>query len=165
MRTAMDILGNKITYECMGCESANHQLIPPGGYVYEDDFINVAADFEIPIPGFMILGINKHYHSLNQMTEQERMNIMRVLNETIEVVKKVCQVTEVTVIQEERSKHFHIWILPSYSWMEEYGKGCYGIKEKFGYAKRINNSENIRDCLDKVELIRNEFKARRGVDI
>lgn len=160
MRTAMDILGNKITYECMGCESANHQLIPPGGYVYEDDFINVAADFEIPIPGFMILGINKHYHSLNQMTEQERKKIMEVLNQTIEIVKKVCQVEEVTVIQEERCKHFHIWILPTYQWMETYGKGCFGIKEKFEVAKKENNPDNIKNCLIKVEEIRKEFQKK-----
>ncbi len=55
MRAAIDILRHKLVYECMGCETAQHKLIPPGGYVYEDDFINVAADFEVPIPGFMIL--------------------------------------------------------------------------------------------------------------
>lgn len=158
MRTAIDIFGKKITYECMGCETADHKLIPPGGYVYEDDFINVAADFEVPIPGFMILGINKHYHSINQMTEQERAKIMQVLNYTIEKVKKVCQVEDVTIIQEERCKHFHIWILPSYAWMNQYGKGSIGIKDKFEVAKQKNNADNIENCLTKVAEIRNEFK-------
>lgn len=142
----------------MGCETANHQLIPPGGYVYEDDFINVSADFEIPIPGFMILGINKHYQSINQMTSQERSKVIEVLNQTIEIVKKVCQVENVTIIQEEKCTHFHIWILPSYSWMDQFGKGSYGIKEKFSFAKEKNNEENIKNCLKKVEEIRDEFQ-------
>lgn len=157
MRKAINIFGEEITYECMGCETANHELIPPGGYVYDDGFINVAADFEIPIPGFMILGISKHYNSMNQMTREERIKVMEVLNKTIEIVKKVCLVDDVTIIQEERCKHFHIWVLPSYEWMKQYGKGCYGIKEKIDAAINNNTEDNVNDCLKKICEIKGEF--------
>ena len=38
MNKIIDILGKEIEFECMGCDIANHKLIPPGGYVYEDNF-------------------------------------------------------------------------------------------------------------------------------
>ena len=53
----IDIFGNEITFDCMGCDIANHKLIPPGGYVYDDGFINVSADPEIPIEGFNVLSM------------------------------------------------------------------------------------------------------------
>ena len=87
MNKVIDIFGKEIEFECMGCDIANHKLIPPGGYVYEDDFINVSADPEIPIKGFMVLGINKHIKSLNEMSETERINIMKILNKTISTIK------------------------------------------------------------------------------
>lgn len=36
MNKVIDIFGKEIEFECMGCDIANHKLIPPGGYVYED---------------------------------------------------------------------------------------------------------------------------------
>jgi len=64
------IFGKTIEFKCMGCDISNHKLIPPGGYVYEDDFINISIDSEIPIVGFMVLGINKHVKSLNKLIEK-----------------------------------------------------------------------------------------------
>lgn len=157
MNRAINILGDEITFDCLGCDCANHKIIPPGGYVYEDDFINVAADYEIPIPGFMIIGINKHYSSLNEMTKQERVRLIEILNKTVQIVKKVCKVKDIAIIQEEKSRHFHIWVLPNYDWLVQFGKGAYGIKEKFEYAKKQCNSENINNCFNKVKEIREEF--------
>ena len=61
----IDVLGKEIEFDCMGCDISTHKMTPPGGYVYEDDFINISADPEIPIPGFMVLGIKKHVKRYN----------------------------------------------------------------------------------------------------
>ena len=54
MKKFINIFGEECKFDCLGCDIANHKLIPPGGYVYEDDFINISADPEIPIVGFMV---------------------------------------------------------------------------------------------------------------
>lgn len=161
MNKSVNILGDEIIFDCQGCDCANHKIIPSGGYVYEDDFINVAADYEVPIPGFMIIGINKHYSSLNQMSKQERIKVIEILNKTVQIVKDVCSVKDVVIIQEEKSNHFHIWVLPNYDWLIKFGKGSYGIKEKFEYAKSRCNLENINDCLEKTKKIREKFLCNK----
>ncbi len=157
MNRDIDIFNNGISYICMGCDIANHKMIPPGGYVYEDDLINVSADPLIAIIGFLVLGVNRHINSLNQMSESELFKITKVLNETVSIVKEVCNIETVTIIQEEESKHFHIWILPNYDWMKQFGKGCTGIKEKIEYSKKHNDVVNQKKILETIDQIRTKF--------
>lgn len=158
MNKAINIFGEEIEFNCMGCDIAEHRLIPPGGYVYEDDFINVSADPEIPIKGFMVLGINKHIKSINDMTNYERNSIISVLNKTVEIIKKVNISKEVLIIQEERSSHFHIWIVPISDWMKKFGNSVINIKEMINYSKENFNEEQKKELLKAIEDIKNEFK-------
>lgn len=158
MNKIINVLGEEQIVECMGCDIANHKLIPPGGYVYDDGFINVSADPEIPIEGFMILGIKTHTNTLNDLTEFERNEVMNVLNKTIESIKKAGIAKEVLVIQEERAMHIHIWIMPILKWMEKFNKSVKNIKEIFEYAKQNNTQENKDKILESIEKIRKEFK-------
>ena len=158
MNTSIDIFGNEIYFDCMGCDIANHKLIPPGGYVYEDNFINVSADPEIPIKGFMVLGINRHIKSLNEMSETERNDIMNILNKTIENIKKANIAKEVLLIQEERASHFHIWIVPIHDWMNKFEKNVRNIKEIIDYSKQNFDESQKVELLQAIEDLKMEFK-------
>ena len=154
----IDLLGNEIEFECLGCDIANHKLIPPGGYVYEDDFINVSADPEIPIPGFMVLGINKHVRTMNELSKEERYRIIDILNLTIENIKKCGIANKTLVIQEERSRHFHIWIIPMHEWMKEYGESVKNIDKIIEHSKEIFNEKIKEELLEDVDKLRESFK-------
>ena len=158
MTKVNDIFGNEIEFECMGCEIAEHKLIPPGGYVYDDGFINISADPEIPIVGFMVLGIKKHVKSINELTRDERIHIIDVLNTTIEKMKKINICEEVLVIQEEKASHFHIWIVPMHEWMINFKKNVINIKEIIDYSKGNFDEKTKYDLLNTVELLKEEFK-------
>jgi len=152
-----DILGNDIEFDCMGCDIANHKMIPPGGYVYEDSFINISADPQIPIPGFMVLGIKKHIKSINELSKEERYQIMDVLNLTIEKMKE-CDITrEVLIIQEENARHFHIWIVPIYEWMEQFDKSVNNIDKIIQYSNEICDDNTKDEILKSVEKLKYAF--------
>ena len=153
----IDIFNNEINFSCMGCDIANNKMIPPGGYVYQDDLINVSADPLIPIIGFMVLGINRHINSLNQMSEDELFRVIKILNKTVTIVKEVCNIETVTIIQEEESNHYHIWVLPNYDWMKQFGKGCIGIKEKIEYSKKNNDEVTKENILNTINQIKTKF--------
>ena len=157
MNKVIDILEKEIEFECMGCDIANHKLIPPGGYVYEDDFINVSAYTEIPITGFKILSTNKHIKSLTEMSEIERINIMKILNKTISAIKKANIAKEVLLIQQEKSNHFHIWIVPIHNWMSKFGKDVKNIKEIIDYSKQNFNYSEKKKLLQAIEDIKIAF--------
>ena len=154
----IDLLGNEIEFECLGCDVARHKLIPPGGYVYEDDFINVSADPEIPIPGFVVLGIKKHVRTMNELSKEERYRIIDILNLTIENIKECEIANKVLVIQEERSRHFHIWIVPIHEWMKEYGESVKNIDKFIEHSKEIFNEKIKEELLEDVDKLRESFK-------
>ena len=150
----IDVVGNEVEFECLGCDIANHKMMPPGGYVYEDNFINISADPEIPIPGFMVLGINKHIKSINELSKEERYHIMDILNLTISKIKECDISKEVLIIQEEKAKHFHIWIVPMYEWMNKFNKNVRNIDKIIEYSKEIytdNTKEEILNCISKLK--------------
>ncbi len=152
-----DVLGNEVEFDCMGCDIANHKMIPPGGYVYEDSLINVSADPLIPIPGFMVLGINKHIKSINELSKEERYQIIDVLNLTIEKMKECGITKEVLLIQEEQARHFHIWIVPIYEWMGQFDKSVDNIDRIIKYSKEICDDNTKDDILKCVENLKNIF--------
>ncbi|MBP5654801.1 MAG: hypothetical protein J6X33_04750 [Clostridiales bacterium] len=158
MNKTIDILGNEISFDCMGCDIADHKLIPPGGYIYEDDLITIAQDPEIPIVGFMILGTKKHIKSINDLSNEERHRIMDVLNLTIENMKKIGLCKEVLIIQEESSSHFHIWILPVFPWMDKYDKSVRDIQEIISYAKDNYNESVKKELLETIDKLKTEFR-------
>ena len=112
-----DILGQTWEYECMGCQITDGTIIPPGGIIYDGKSAVLAADPEVPIPGFLIVNFRRHVRSYSETTEEERKEISDVVYWAEKALKELGICEEVTLVQEERSKHFHIWIFPNYSWM------------------------------------------------
>ena len=157
MEKAINILGEEIEFDCMGCDIANHKLVPPGGYIYENDFVNVCADPEIPIKGFLVLGIKKHLKSITEMTNEERINVITALNDSINAIKKASVAEEVLLIQEERAEHFHIWIVPMHDWMNEIGKSVRNVKKFIDYSKEHFGEKEKEELLEAIENIKEVY--------
>lgn len=158
-KSAVDFLGNKWNYECMGCSISSGKIKIPGGIIYEGKHTILGADPEIPIPGFLIVNIKKHVNSFSELNREERNEIGDVITYAEKALKELNIVKEVTLVQEERSKHLHIWIFPNYSWMtEKFGKGITYLKDISEYAQKNVNEENIKEVLKVVEEIRKYFE-------
>ena len=123
-KTAIDFLGNKWNYECMGCAISNKEITIPGGIIFEGNHTILGADPEVPIPGFLIVNVKRHVNSFSQLRKEERHEVVDVIAHAEKALRELSITKEVTIVQEERSKHIHIWIFPNYSWMtENFGKG------------------------------------------
>ena len=61
-------------------------------------------------------------------------------------------------MQEERSKHLHIWIFPTHSWMtEKFGKGIQYLRDIAEYAKNNANEDDIIEVLNVIEKVKKYF--------
>ena len=116
-KSAIDFLGNKWNYNCMGCAISKGDIKIPWGIIYEGTYTILGADPEIPIPGFLIVNVKKHINSFSELDKEARIEIANVIAYAEKALK------ELKIVQEERSKHLHIWIFPNYKWMKEkFGK-------------------------------------------
>lgn len=154
-KSAVDILGRQWTYECIGCSLGNYDMDPPGGIIYEDDLFIAHQDPEIPIKGFIVLTCKKHFNSINQLDDEQRMKLIELTNKVILYLKELKITEQVTIVQEERSKHLHIWIFPYHSWMDEkFGKGVSYLRDICKYAQQNSTKKEISEILNIV----NELK-------
>ena len=78
-KTAVDFLGNTLSFDCMGCAITNGEIQVPGGIMYDGKSVVLAADPEVPIPGFLIVNAKKHVKSLADLTTDERHDVIDII--------------------------------------------------------------------------------------
>ena len=157
-KIAIDFLGNKWNYNCMGCAISNKKIEIPGGIIYEGKYSILGADPEIPIPGFLIVTMKRHVNSFSELNKEERYEIVDIIAFAEKCLRELNITQEVTLVQEERSKHLHIWIFPNYKWMtEKFGKGITYLREISDYSQKNSNESNIKEVLNIIEKIKKYF--------
>ncbi len=100
----------------MGCAIARQSLPVPGGFIRESGHFCVHQDPLLPLPGFVVIASRRHIRSLGEMTEVEYAEFPGLVRETHAAIKKATQIEYLTLIQEEHSRHFHLWFFP---WLPE----------------------------------------------
>lgn len=153
-----DFLGNTYAYNCLGCEIGNKNIIPPGGVIYEDDIFLLASDPEVPLNGFLIVNVKKHINSISELNINEQHRMIELISKSITILKKLNICQEVTIIQEERSKHLHIWIFPNQEWMvHRFGKGVSFVRDICKYAQETVTIDKTKEILETIEKIKKYF--------
>lgn len=157
-KVATDFLGNVWHYDCMGCSIEKGNVKIPGGVIYKGKYSNLGADPEVPIPGFLILSSRRHVNSFSEMTKEEREEVSNIIYHTEKALKELGIAEKVSIVQEEVSRHFHVWIFPNYPWMlEKFGKGISYFNDIASYAIENANEETIKEIMEVVEKVKKYF--------
>lgn len=161
-RKIVDVSGQSHTIDCLSCALSNGGVEVRGGSVVRSKYFDVHQDFEIPIPGFMILTCLRHVLSVDEFTQDEREDFMEVLCDTRTMLRKVLDINVVYLHQEEdTSHHFHMWIFPRHDWMSEYGRKVQSMRPIMEYAREnLKTKENLAtldDDIKKLQLAAKEL--------
>lgn len=154
----IDFLGNEWNVDCIGCAISRGDIKIPGGILYDGKFTILVPDPEIPIPGFLIINVKRHVNSFSELNKEERNEISNVIFYAEKALKKL-NIKEITLLQEERSKHFHIWIFPHYTWMnEKFGRGITYLRDISKYARDNATEDTTKEVLKVIEKVREYIK-------
>jgi diadenosine tetraphosphate (Ap4A) HIT family hydrolase len=122
MKTS-DFLGQEWEIDCMGCAVSNGSMLAPGGFIRKAEYFCVHQDPLIPLPGFLVIASLRHYRSIADMQPAEYEEFSNLVRSAHAAIKKVTNVTNLTIVQEESSSHFHLWFFPwSPQVVENYGQ-------------------------------------------
>ena len=163
----IDILGRHWKYNCMGCAISNKEMDVPGGMLYEDENLYLHQDPENSIPGFLIIGTKRHIQSISEFNQTELNNFIHILYKTRCILKSFEEIKEYTIIQEERSLHFHLWLLPKYDWMNNvYNSGLSSIRPMLKYGKENwKTEEMINKTLKMAKEIKGLMNKQTGTQV
>jgi diadenosine tetraphosphate (Ap4A) HIT family hydrolase len=155
-----DILGKEWNCKCIGCSIGTGEITPPGEVIISTENFVLHQDPEIPIKGFLIIASKKHFKSISELTLEESQELFDLVYRARRALTIIKDIKEVSIIQEERSGHFHLWLFPRYEWMdEEFENSLSTVRQILFYAKdKYKIEENIADILETVEIIRDYMK-------
>lgn len=152
-----DIINDK----CTGCSVINGELVPVGGWIYETHNFVLAQDAEVMIEGFLIIQSKRHVNSLLDFSEEENLELAKLLYQTRKALKDLNICEEITIVQEERSKHFHIWLFPNYDWMnEKFGKGIKYLRDINQYMMNNYTEQNKQKVLEICNRLKEYFASK-----
>lgn len=146
---------------CMGCEVREGNLIPFCGVLYQDESFIITQDIELPINGFIIISSVRHIEKFTDLTENEQINLTKLINKTLNILRNNDVAKEFNIILEEKENyHFHIWLMPRHKWMlEKFGKVLKNIKPIQEYAlDNLRTEENLKSIQRTCELLRKELE-------
>ena len=155
--------------DCMGCTKAiniKNEKINPGEILKTKSF-DISQDFELPINGFIVIGSIRHIESINEMTIEEKQELITLIDVVIFCLKKLNICSQYDVIWEEKdNNHFHVWLMPRHKYLQEV-IGTNIIKkigELFNYAKsNLRTEENLNTIRKTIALLKAELKANETI--
>ena len=146
---------------CPGCLYANHKFSLTCGMIYENESFTVSQDWELPIPGFIIVSPKRCVEKLNDITKRERDEMFDLVDFVIVSLRKhkVCDRFEI-IFEEKENRHLHVWIMPRQDWMTNLvGDIVDNIGKICEYAKENLKSENTYNEINRVtEILKKEFE-------
>ncbi len=162
MVTVTSVGGIKKSIDCIGCALQRGEIKCLGEKVGETKNFDVQQDYEIPIPGFMILASKKHLKGIEDFSERERKEYVEFLFRIRKAMTKVLGVEFSYVVQEEdsisSSSHFHVWLFPRYDWMEKFGRGVKSVVPIMEYARNnMKTKQNLEKVVDIAKKIKKEL--------
>lgn len=155
-RQITDISGNILEVECIGCALAQGVAEVRGGSVINTKYFDVSQDFEVPIPGFMIIASKRHLTSVDEFTDEEATEFTQVLQATRKLQREVLGIESIYIHQEEDSSdHFHVWMMPRYEWMQQFGRKVESMRPIMEYAKaNLKTEENMAKLDEDTALLK-----------
>lgn len=154
--------------DCMGCTKAENTdpNINPGEIIRTKNF-DVSQDFELPINGFIVIGSIRHVESTNEMTTEEKQELITLIDVIIASLKKLKVCLQYDVVWEEKeNNHFHVWLMPRHKYLlEAMGTNIMKkIGELFDYAKsNLRTEENLNAIYDTIEKLKIELKSNKQI--
>lgn len=157
-KTIENFKGEKKEIGCIGCAIEKCE-VKNDYVVFQTRYFAVEQDFEIPIPGFLILRTRRHIKSIEEFNSGEKNEFTDVLIKTRKALREVLNIDTVYFHQEEDTKHhFHLWILPRYQWMEKFGKDVKSVRPIMEYAKEnLKTPENLKQIEESINKLKSHL--------
>ena len=144
--------------QCIGCKIANEES---NFIICKTENFVLLQDPEVPLKGFLIVQAKKHVNSLIDFNEEQQIELIKLTNKARLALKELNICQEVTIVQEERSKHFHIWLFPNYDWMQEkFGKGIKYLRDINEYVIQNVTEEDKKEVLEVVQKLKKYFNNK-----
>lgn len=149
--------GETVEVECISCAITGGLIEPTGGVIYEDEFFHAHQDVAYLIPGLVILASKRHFYCMDELTEDESNRYIQLVRRIRDAQRKELGINYVYYFyNEDTTHHFHLWMVPRYEWMKQFGNSVESLRPALLHARNaMNDEENIKYVIKSIEKLRN----------
>jgi diadenosine tetraphosphate (Ap4A) HIT family hydrolase len=142
--------------ECLSCAIVQGLKQPSGGTIVENDFFHAHQDIAYPLPGMVILAAKRHIRCLDELTAEEAKDYINLLCRIRKAQREVLKIERVYYFyNEDTTHHFHMWMIPRYEWMNEFGRSIESVRPILVYTREhMNDEENVAYVKSCVQNLR-----------
>jgi len=132
------------------------KILFPDAKVLKTDLIDIHQDWEVPIPAFFIISLNRKVRTFIEFTDEELFEFTKYLQILRRGMKDILSIEDVYFFQNEDTEHgFHFWVFPRYKWMEKLGRKIESVRPIINFAKEnLTSDENIKEVEMAVEKMK-----------
>jgi diadenosine tetraphosphate (Ap4A) HIT family hydrolase len=160
--------GKERDIDCIGCALQRNDIESLGERIIETDNFVVMQDYEIPIPGFMVLSSKRHIASILDFNDEEESEFYGLVKKVRIAMKEALRIKHVMlfcneskIISNTNPSHFHFCFLPKDGFESK------NLNETLEYfrenMKTEENLKKVKDSAIKVkEYLRNLVNSSLG---
>lgn len=118
----------------------------------------VHQDWEIPIPGFFIVAsIDPSKRSVTDFSDDEMTELALIIKKVRSAMRSALGIETAYFFQNEDTLHgFHVWMMPRYEWMKQFGTKIESVRPIINFAKETMMTEPVlREVKEAAEKVRN----------
>ncbi|KEZ51321.1 HIT family protein [Metabacillus indicus] len=151
--------GNTVEVECLSCALTSGMIEPDGGVVLETEYFHAHQDVAYPIRGLIILASKRHIKCFDELTEEEKIDYIKVLSKIRKAQRDVLGIEYVYYFyNEDTTHHFHTWMVPRYEWMYELGRSVESVRPVLLHARNeMNSKQNIQEVMGAIDILTKEL--------
>ncbi len=146
---------------CIGCALEKGLIKTVGHKILETSFFCVQQDYEIPIPGFIVISSKRHITGFADFNKNEEKEFIQLLCQLRRIMIQKLKIKYIDILHAEKTiesktnpSHFHIALLPDYSWMNGLN-----YREVFEFARRnMKTKKNFYKVKKTTILLKKELK-------
>jgi diadenosine tetraphosphate (Ap4A) HIT family hydrolase len=122
---------------CLACAIVTGASIPPGGAIAETPFFHAHQDVAYPVPGFVIVAARRHIQGLDELTGAEAHDLIDLMRCIRQAQRAVLGRDHVYYFyNEDTTHHLHVWMIPRYPWMQEFGRSIESVRPALRHAQQ-----------------------------
>lgn len=151
--------GHTVEVECLSCALTSGVIEPDGGTIFETKYFHAHQDVAYPIEGLVILASKRHLTCLDELDQEEKLDYIHVLTKIRKAQREVLGIEHVYYFyNEDTTHHFHIWMVPRYEWMYEFGHSVESLRPVLLHARNnLNNDKHKKNVIASIHKLQKEL--------
>jgi diadenosine tetraphosphate (Ap4A) HIT family hydrolase len=144
------------TRACLSCELVRGKRQALGGTILETTLFHAHQDFAYPIPGLVILASKRHFYCMDELSDTEAEELVALLRSIRTAQRSQLGIEHVYYFyNEDTSHHFHVWMVPRYEWMHQFGKSVQAVRPSLLHSRdHMATPENLAEVQRCVSVLR-----------